>query len=108
MQINGIETISTEGKTMTSFINPVNYGGFIANKDNGYLFIPKGTKTIETCGMICGKGYFSARLEIKDADGAYLSTYNYTSGSILTQPSGNGYTATALPTSIIELDETKD
>lgn len=108
MQINGIETISREGKIITSFIDPVNYGGFIANKDNGYLFIPKGTKTIETCGMICGKGYLSARLEIKDADGTYLPTYNYTSGSILTQPSGNGYTATALPTSIIELDETKD
>lgn len=108
MQINGIETISREGKIITSFIDPVNYGGFIANKDNGYLFIPKGTKTIETCGMICGNGYLSARLEIKDADGTYLPTYNYTSGSILTQPSGNGYTATALPTSIIELDETKD
>lgn len=108
MSINGTEIIPTEGKIITSFVNPISYGGFVADKDNGYLFIPKGTKTIETCGMICGKGYFSARLEIKDADGAYLSTYNYTSGSILTQPSGNGYTATALPTSIIELDETKD
>lgn len=108
MTINGTETIPPEGKIITSFVNPISYGGFVADKDNGYLFIPQGTKTIETFGMICGGGYFSARLEIKDADGAYLSTYNYTSGSILTQPSGNGYTATALPTSIIELDETKD
>lgn len=108
MSIDGTETISTEGKIITSFVNPISYGGFVADKDNGYLFIPKGTKTIETFGMICGSGYFSARLEIKDASGVHLSAYNYVSNSILAQPSGNGYSAIALPTSIIELDETKD
>lgn len=108
MSINGTETIPTEGKIITSFINPISYGGFVADKDNGYLFIPQGTKTIETFGMICGNGYFSARLEIKDSSGTHLSTYNYVSNSILAQPSGNGYSAIALPTSVIELDETKD
>lgn len=79
----------------------------MANESAGYLFIPKGTKAVETSGLMCGYGYATVEIRIVDANGA-KADYPYGHTGLLIQTAGNGYWRAALPNCIITLDETKD
>ena len=88
-----------------AFGSPINFGGFIADVTTGRLIIPKGTKVIETSGLICGSGYAHAWLKIIDENGNKIG--NLQSTGILVQSAGNNYWKHSLPTYLVELDETK-
>lgn len=96
---------SNVDNTVTAFGSPISFGGFVADVTNGRLIIPKGTKVIETSGMVCGSGYAYAYLKIVDENGNKIG--NLQSTGILVQSSGNNYWRYALPSFLVELDETK-
>ena len=96
---------SNVDNTVTAFGSPISFGGFVADVTNGRLIIPKGTKVIETSGMVCGSGYAHAYLKIVDENGNKIG--NLQSTGILVQSSGNNYWKYALPSFLVELDETK-
>lgn len=96
---------SNVDNTVTAFGSPISFGGFVADVTNGMLIIPKGTKVIETSGMVCGSGYAYAYLKIVDENGNKIG--NLQSTGILVQSSGNNYWRYALPSFLVELDETK-
>ncbi len=91
--------------TVSAFGSPISFGGFIADVSKGRLVIPKGTKVIETSGMVCGSGYAHLYLKIVDENGNTIG--NSQSTGILVQSSGNNYWKHALPSFLVELDETK-
>lgn len=96
---------SNVDNTVTAFGSPISFGGFVADVTNGRLIISKGTKVIETSGMVCGSGYAHAYLKIVDENGNKIG--NLQSTGILVQSSGNNYWKYALPSFLVELDETK-
>lgn len=91
--------------TVSAFGSPISFGGFIADVSKGRLVIPKETKVIETSGMVCGSGYAHLYLKIVDENGNTIG--NSQSTGILVQSSGNNYWKHALPSFLVELDETK-
>lgn len=96
---------SDTDNTVLAFGSPINFGGFIADVATGKLIIPKGTKVIETSGLICGSGYAHAYLMILDENGNKIG--NLQSTGILVQSAGNNYWKHSLPNYLVELDETK-
>lgn len=96
---------SNVDNTVTAFGSPISFGGFVADVTNGRLIIPKGTKVIETSGMVCGSGYAHAYLKIVDENGNKVG--NSQSTGILVQSAGNNYWKHSLPNYLAELDETK-
>ena len=91
--------------TVSAFGSPISFGSFVADVTTGRLIIPKGTKVIETSGLICGSGYAHAWLKIIDENGNKVG--NSQSTGILVQSAGNNYWKHSLPTYLVELDETK-
>ncbi len=91
--------------TVSAFGSPISFGSFVADVTTGRLIIPKGTKVIETSGLICGSGYAHAWLKIIDENGNKVG--NSQSTGILVQSTGNNYWKHSLPNYLVELDETK-
>ena len=91
--------------TVSAFGSPISFGSFVADVTTGRLIIPKGTKVIETSGLICGSGYAHAWLKIIDENGNKVG--NSQSTGILVQSAGNNYWKHSLPNYLVELDETK-
>lgn len=108
MNVYGNETYDNTGKIITSFTAPMSFGGFVANANQGYLFIPKGTKAIELSGMICGHGYVNCNMIIQDKDGVAISSYDKQFSGVLMQPAGTEYIKIPFANPIVQLDETKD
>lgn len=112
MYIRGDIEYTTESTKVESWCDSsinISKGKFICEPNNSRIKISVGAaNTIKFNGLIAGLGAFFAKIDIIDSQGKSVLGDTHQSFGILSQPGGNKYGKVAFPSTILEIDSTKE